>query len=71
MLTMSTIITGVSSSMPQVIILYIPNTIVYILCNRDTEYLMIFLLIFGSGVIRESGGHLPVDQLPVCLPVCD
>ncbi len=24
-----------------------------------------------AGFICESGGHLPVDQLPVCLPLCD
>lgn len=24
-----------------------------------------------SGVVRQSRGHLPVDQLPVRLPVCD
>ncbi|XP_019730214.1 gamma-aminobutyric acid receptor subunit rho-3-like isoform X2 [Hippocampus comes] len=44
-LTMSTIITGVSSSMPQV-----PPAF--------------------TSVVREGSGHLPVDQLPLCFPVC-
>ncbi|XP_061522347.1 uncharacterized protein LOC133396475 isoform X2 [Phycodurus eques] len=29
------------------------------------------VLLHASGVVREGGGHLPVDQLPVCLPVCN
>ncbi|XP_061660582.1 uncharacterized protein LOC133492433 isoform X7 [Syngnathoides biaculeatus] len=29
------------------------------------------LLLHASGFVREGGGHLPVDQLPVCLPVCN
>lgn len=28
-------------------------------------------MVYCPGVVRESRGHLPVDQLPVCLPVCD
>lgn len=28
-------------------------------------------LCLSAGVVREGGGHLPVDQLPVRLPVCD
>ncbi|XP_077410279.1 uncharacterized protein LOC144040188 isoform X2 [Vanacampus margaritifer] len=29
------------------------------------------VLVHASGVVREGGGHLPVDQLPVCLPFCN
>ncbi|XP_061613741.1 uncharacterized protein LOC133469992 isoform X2 [Phyllopteryx taeniolatus] len=29
------------------------------------------VLLHASGVVRKGGGHLPVDQLPVCLPVCN
>lgn len=36
------------------------------------EYLQIVhVRVCCPGVVCESGGHLPVDQLPVCLPVCD
>lgn len=47
MLTMSTIITGVSSSMPQVtvlflglsVVLHILDTIIYVLCQQETDEL--------------------------------
>lgn len=32
---------------------------------------VVYVCVCCPGVVCEGGGHLPVDQLPVRLPVCD
>lgn len=41
-------------------------------CSINHQVNMIFPCVSPcrQGLVCEGGGHLPVDQLPVCLPVC-
>lgn len=41
----------------------------YSMNPMDSEFVSVFSTLWRPGVVCESGGHLPVDQLPVCLPV--